>query len=171
MTNKMPFDPFAMWKDMYDKTESHWSKVVDESMRKEDFSEWMGQFLSMYLQYQNMIKQSTENYLEQANMPSRADISNLASLIVNLEAKVDDLEEMIEEDLAHQINNLNVTREVNRLKTDVKNLDKKLDAVIDLLKEHMTREPIFPEATKAAITEEVVPVEIAVTKEVVQEEK
>ncbi|BAU29264.1 polyhydroxyalkanoic acid synthase PhaR subunit [Aneurinibacillus soli] len=155
MNNKMPFDPFAMWKDMYDKTESHWSKAVDESMRKEDFSEWMGQFLSMYLQYQNMIKQSTENYLEQANMPSRADISNLASLIVNLEAKVDDLEEMIEEDLAHQINNLNVTREVNRLKTDVKNLDKKLDEVIILLKESTTREVISPVVAEAAVTKEV----------------
>lgn len=168
MNNKIPFDPFAMWKDMYEKTESHWSKVVDESMRKEDFSEWMGQFLNMYLQYQNMIKQSTEKYLEQANMPSRADISNLASLIVNLEAKVDDLEEMIEEDLAHQINSLNVNREINRLKTDVKNLDKKLDQVILLMQESMVEKAA---SLKVAEVASPAATEVATAKEAIQEEK
>lgn len=152
MSKQNPFDPFAMWKDLYDKTESQWSKVFDESMRKEDFSEWMGQFLNMYLQYQDMVKKSTENYLAQANMPSRADLSNLASLIVNLEAKVDNLEEMIEEDLSHQISSLNVGQEVSQLKTDMKNLDKKLDQVIELLQ-------------KQTETKEVSVKEVAVTKE------
>jgi polyhydroxyalkanoic acid synthase PhaR subunit len=128
-----PFDPFTIWKDLYDKTESHWSKAFDESMRKEDFSQWMGQFLNLYLQYQKMVKESTENYLAQANMPSRADLSNLASLIVNLEAKVDNLEEMIEEDVSHQINSLNVSREISRIKNDMKTLDKKLDSILELL--------------------------------------
>ncbi|AMA73792.1 MULTISPECIES: poly(R)-hydroxyalkanoic acid synthase subunit PhaE [Aneurinibacillus] len=133
MSNQIPFDLFAMWKDLYDKTESQWSKIFDESMRKEDFSEFMGQFLNMYLQYQNMVKQSTEKYLAQANMPSREDISNLASLIVNLEAKIDNLEEIIEEELSHQLNSLNMAREITQVKNEMKNLDKKLNQVMDLL--------------------------------------
>ncbi|WP_051330838.1 poly(R)-hydroxyalkanoic acid synthase subunit PhaE [Aneurinibacillus terranovensis] len=135
MSQQIPFDPFSMWKELYDKTETHWSQVFDETMRKEDYSEWMGQFLNMYLQYQNMVKQSAEKYLEQANIPSRADISNLASLIVNLEAKVDGLEELMEGDLSHQISNLDTTSEINRLKTDMKAIDKKMDQVLKLLKQ------------------------------------
>lgn len=157
MSKQNPFDPFAMWKDLYDKTESQWSKTFDESMRKEDFSEWMGQFLNLYLQYQNMVKQSTENYLAQANMPSRADLSNLASLLVNLEAKVDNLEEMIEEDVSHQISSLNVSREMNRLKTDMKSIDKKLDQLMTLLeKQAETKEAPIKEASVK---------EVAATKE------
>ncbi|WP_052947796.1 polyhydroxyalkanoic acid synthase subunit PhaR [Aneurinibacillus tyrosinisolvens] len=135
MSQQTPFDPFSLWKDLYDKSESQWSKVVDETMHKEDFSEWMGQFLNMYLQYENMIKQSTEKYLHQANMPSRADISNLASLMVNLEAKVDDLEEIVEESLSQQMKTLEASREVNRLKTDIRNLDKKLEQILTLVKD------------------------------------
>jgi polyhydroxyalkanoic acid synthase PhaR subunit len=133
VSKQNPFDPFAMWKNLYDKTESQWSKAFDESMRKEDFSEWMGQFLNMYLQYQDMVKQSTEKYLSQANVPSRADLSNLASLIVNLEAKVDNLEEMIEEDLSHQISSLNEGQEINRLKSDINDINKKLDQVLEFI--------------------------------------
>jgi polyhydroxyalkanoic acid synthase PhaR subunit len=135
VNQQLPFDPFTVWKDMYEKTESHLSKTLDETMRKEDFSQWMGQFLNMYLQYQNMVKQSTDKFLEQVNMPSRADISNLSALIVNLEAKVDGLEELVEGDLSHQINNLDTSREINRLKTDMKSLDKKIDQVLGLLKQ------------------------------------
>ncbi|MBN6188317.1 polyhydroxyalkanoic acid synthase subunit PhaR [Aneurinibacillus sp. BA2021] len=156
MSTQNPFDPFALWKDLYDKTETQWSKTFDESMRKEDFSAWMGQFLNLYLQYQNMVKQSTENYLAQANVPSRADLSNLASLLVNLEAKVDNLEEMIEEDLSHQISSLNVSREMNRLKTDMKSIDKKLDQLMTLLE-------------KQADTKEVAVKEDAVKEDAVKE--
>jgi polyhydroxyalkanoic acid synthase PhaR subunit len=155
VSKQNPFDPFSMWKDVYDKTESHWSKMFNESMSKEDFSAWMGQFLNVYLQYQSMIQQSTEKYLAQANMPSRTDLSNLASLLVNLEAKVDNLEEMIEEDLSHQINSLNVSREVNKLKSDMKNLDKKLDQILDVLKKQAeTKEASVKEVAAAKENEQ-----------------
>ncbi|WCK55814.1 polyhydroxyalkanoic acid synthase subunit PhaR [Aneurinibacillus sp. Ricciae_BoGa-3] len=153
MNQQIPFDPFAVWKDMYDKTESHWSKSIDETMRREDFSQWMGQFLNMYLQYQNMVRQSTDKILEQVNMPSRADISNLSALIVNLEAKVEGLEELVEGDLSHQINNLDTTREVNRLKIDIKSLDKKMDQVLKLLKQQEEMVSSLKETAAAKETE------------------
>jgi len=134
MSQQMSFDPFKIWKEFYDKSESHFSKMFDETMHKEDFSEWMGHFLNLYIQYQNMVKQTTEKYLEAANFPSRADISNLASLIVNLESKVDDLEDIVETGLQGKSNATDVTKEINNLKKNMDKIEGKLDKLLELVK-------------------------------------
>ena len=133
MTQQMSFDPFALWKQMYDKMEEQWSQTIDESMHKEDFSKWMGQCLNGYLQYQDMARKSTEKYLEQTNMPSRQDLANVASMVINIEEKVDCLEQTIEEDILDNLKQLDVLKEVKSLKTEVARLSKKMDQVVDLL--------------------------------------
>ncbi|MDP4106870.1 MAG: poly(R)-hydroxyalkanoic acid synthase subunit PhaE, partial [Bacillota bacterium] len=75
-------DPFAVWKNMYDKTEAKWNEVLHETMQKEGFSEWLGQVQNAYLQYQQLVQKSTDNYLKQVNIPTRDEISNVASLII-----------------------------------------------------------------------------------------
>lgn len=136
MNQQMPFDPFKIWKEFYDKSESQWGKVMDDNMQKEDFSQWMGQFLNLYLQYQNMVKQSTEKFMETSNIPSRADISNLASLIVNLESKVDNLEDIFETEVAGKSSKISkdFAQEIDRLKNDLKNFDNKIEQILELVK-------------------------------------
>lgn len=133
MSQQMSFDPFALWKQMYDKAEEQWSQTVDETMHKEEFSKWMGQCLNGYLQYQNLTRQSAEKYLEQANMPSRQDISNLANLVIHVEGKVDNLEQIIEEELVDRLKQDELAKEVRSLKTDVAKMSKRLDQLFELL--------------------------------------
>ncbi len=133
MSQQIPFDPFAIWKQMYDKAEEQWNQTLDETMHKEEFSKLMGQSLNGYLHYQNLAQKSTEKYLEQANMPSRQDLSNVASIVISVEDKVDKLEQTIEENVLDRLKQFDLTKEVQSLKSDVSNISKRLDQLFELL--------------------------------------
>lgn len=136
MTQKNFLDPFQVWKSMYDQTESKMNEVIHETMQKEGFSEWMGQVQNGYLQYQQMVQKTTEGYLKQANMPTRDEISSIASLIINLEEKVEDLDEKIEEELLTN----SAASEINKLKASISKLDKKIDTLLKAIQ--VTEEPV-----------------------------
>jgi polyhydroxyalkanoic acid synthase PhaR subunit len=103
---------------------------------KEDFpSQGMGQILEMNLQFKKLLNETTEQYLEQVNMPTRSDLANISSLIVNVDAKIDDLEELVENTKANQADQEGIQRELTTLKRDMKNLDTKLNQVLSMLKE------------------------------------
>ncbi len=85
-------DPFALWKKLYDQTEEQWSKVMGETVKSESFAAWLGFLQKQMLEYQDAVRKSTEKYLEQAHLPSKNDLANLATLIINLENKVDELD-------------------------------------------------------------------------------
>lgn len=128
MFTNMPVDPFSMWKNIYDQTEATWNKTLQEMMEKESFSESMGDTLNYYLQYQELVNKMTETYLKEVNMPSRSEIADIASLIINLEEKVDQFNDETDDKLIE----LNTTKknEIGQLKTAVSNLDEKLTALL-----------------------------------------
>jgi polyhydroxyalkanoic acid synthase PhaR subunit len=133
-------DPLAMWKEIYQKTEATWSDAIQDSMKKEPFSEGLGQTLNNHLQYQELISKMTETYLKQVNMPTRGEIASIASLIINLEGKVDDLQDKIEvETLENE-----TVKEINLMKRSVVNLEKKLDKVLELLEETSGKKTALP---------------------------
>ncbi len=136
------YNLFEMWKDLYDQSSSY----VDDKV-KEDFpSQGIGQILEMNLLFKKFLNETTEQYLEQVNVPTRNDIANLSSLIVNVDAKVDSLEELLE-DSRDQAGQPELQKEVANLKKEMKNLDTKLNQILDLLKE-------TKEATATAATNE-----------------
>lgn len=124
MSQTLPVDPFKIWKEIYNKTESTFSEAIQETLGKEAFSEGLGHTLDGYLQYQEFVTKTAESYLAQFNMPTRTEVANVASLVINMENKIDQLEEQIEQ-LAEES-----TKEVNSLKRTITNLDKKLDRVL-----------------------------------------
>ena len=85
---------FEMWKDFYYPNQ----QSIDEKV-KEDFpSQGIGQVLEMNLLFKKMLDEITENYLESVNIPTRNDLASIFHhLIVNVDSKVDDLEELLEE--------------------------------------------------------------------------
>ncbi|MGM0876338.1 MAG: polyhydroxyalkanoic acid synthase subunit PhaR [Bacillota bacterium] len=135
MTQQKNFNPMDLWKDIYNQSESYWGNVLDEKMKEEYFSEWMGKVLEMNLQVKNMLNETTENYLTQVNLPTRNDLSNIASLVVNVDSKVDNLEELVEETSANQVNQAELKREMTRVKNEIKSLDNKLNEILALLNE------------------------------------
>lgn len=131
------FDPFQAWKDVYDKTESYWGKVIGDNMNREEFSQLMGNVLNMNLQYQQAVNEVTGRYLHQVNVPTKEDVANVASLVINVEEKVELLEEQFDDRFdeleAQQESASALKKDVTKLKSDVKSLDKKLDKVLSLL--------------------------------------
>ncbi|MBV7507685.1 DUF4164 family protein [Bacillus sp. sid0103] len=121
---------YDMWKDLYSQS----SKFFDEKIGKDFPSQGMGQILEMNLQFKKMIDESTLKYLEFMNVPSRNDIANISSLIVNVDAKVDDLEERLEERFDNQGDQESFKTELSNLKKDMKNLDHKLNQILTVLK-------------------------------------
>ncbi|WP_458413642.1 polyhydroxyalkanoic acid synthase subunit PhaR [Schinkia sp. CFF1] len=130
-------DLFEIWKNVYDQTESYWSKVLDENLATEDFSKGLGKVLDMNLQYTRLVNDSTNAYLEQMNMPSKDDLAKLASLIVNVEAKVDQMEEVLEEAIVVQADQQNQANEIKELQIEVRKINRKMDQILDLLKKQV----------------------------------
>lgn len=135
MSQQTSFDPFTMWKSFYDKTESNWNELINENLQKEAFSEWMGQSLNTYLIYQEFIQKTTENYLKQVNMPTRTEVSNLATLIINLEDKVDQLDQKAEQGLFDQ-QAVADNAEISKLKNEITKLDRKIDKILKMLQQN-----------------------------------
>lgn len=136
MTKTNTLDPFKMWKNIYDQTESSWSDIIQQSMRKESFSEGMGETLNQFLQFQELTKKMSESYLEQMNVPSRDELASVASLVINLEDKIDNLEDSFEKD----IEKLDQAEEITELRNSVTDLDKKMDLVLQAIEGIKTKE-------------------------------
>lgn len=129
MTKQNISDPFTLWKSMYEQTEAKLSESIHETLKTEEYAEMLGHLQSGFLQYQQLIQTTTDAYLKQINVPTNEEISNIASLIINLEEKMESLDEKIEENLSNQT----VTSEITKLKTSVSKLDKKMTQILDLL--------------------------------------
>ena len=124
------FNFYDMWKDLY----SHSSKFFDEKVSNDFPSQGMGQVLEMNLQFKKMIDESTVKYLEFMNVPTRNDIASISSLIVNVDAKVDDLEEKLEEKFDNSGDQESFKTELSNLKKEMKSLDNKMNQILHLLK-------------------------------------
>ncbi|MFJ8262872.1 polyhydroxyalkanoate biosynthesis repressor PhaR [Rummeliibacillus sp. NPDC094406] len=128
MSQTVTLDPFKIWKDMYEKTESTWRGAIQDTLGTEQFAQGLGQIQNQYVQYQEVVNTMTESYLKQVNIPSREEIAKVASLIINVDTKIDDMEDLIDEQKD------STTSEIDQLKKDVNNLNHKLDQVLELLK-------------------------------------
>lgn len=147
MTQKISFEPFTIWKDMYEHTEKAWNEVIQDSLGKESFSEGLGQIQSNYLQYHEMINTLTEAYFKQANIPTPDEIANVAALVINLEEKIDTIDDQLYE------NSENSSKEITQLKRSISKLEKKFDKVLEAIsaldKKIVAGEDVSSEATSA----------------------
>lgn len=134
MSNQKTYDPFAMWQDYYKNVQNYWGPSINEKVGTEEFSEWMGKVLEGNLLFRNMTDKNTKQFLEQMNLPTREDLASLSSLIINLDQKIDDMEEQLEESVEKQLTTENMKKEMTSLKKEVKEIGSKLDEVLAFLK-------------------------------------
>lgn len=123
------FNFYEIWKDYY----SQYSNLLDDQVTKQFPAQAVGQMLEMNLQLKKMLNETTERYYEIVNLPSRNDLAHISSQIVNIDAKVDDLEEFIQESKDNQRDAVEIQREITSLKKDMKSLDTKLNQILTLL--------------------------------------
>ncbi len=95
-TGGMP-DPFQFWRDIYSQNEATWGKLLEQNMGTEAFAQMIGQTLDAYVSFQKALRDSMNRYLETMNLPSRDDFGRVGAQIVALEAKIDAVDEKLED--------------------------------------------------------------------------
>ncbi|MEI4800599.1 polyhydroxyalkanoic acid synthase subunit PhaR [Bacillus sp. FJAT-51639] len=126
-------DPLQAWKEVYEQTEKFWGKTLGETIKTEEYSAWMGSVLDLNLFYQKMMNDATKGYLEKVNIPTQEDIARVATLVINLENKVDNIEEFLEGNTESLGQSLTIKRDVTKVKQDIRTLENKLDKILELL--------------------------------------
>ncbi len=94
-------DTLAQYKKFLDDSLEAWSKVLGQAMETEGFAAAMGKFLEQYLDsvgpVRKSLQSSNEEFLRTMNLPSRKQVTDLASHVISLEGRLEALEERIED--------------------------------------------------------------------------
>lgn len=89
----------TQWKQFLDQWIEAWSKVLGQAMGTAEFARVMGQTLDSFLVAQAPVKKAVDQQIEQAlqafNLPSRSQVTAVAKQIVELEERIERLEDGI----------------------------------------------------------------------------
>jgi polyhydroxyalkanoate synthesis regulator phasin len=89
----------TQWKQFLDQWIEAWSKVLGQTMGTEQFAKLMGQSLDQFLVAQGPVKKAADQHVEQVlqalNLPSRSQLTAVAKQIVELEERIERLEDTI----------------------------------------------------------------------------
>jgi polyhydroxyalkanoic acid synthase PhaR subunit len=99
-------DPMAMWKKMFESNEQNWTQFMAQMVATPEFAAGLGRSASNQAAMREAVRRSAQAYLEAANMPSREDLARIASQIVALDAKLDDLADRLEDTLPEALDDL-----------------------------------------------------------------
>ncbi|MCS6880939.1 MAG: hypothetical protein RMK84_02375 [Oscillochloridaceae bacterium] len=96
-----PNDPIGTWRTIRDANLDAWAKGMAALVNTEVFANAIGLQLDTILAASAPIRQAVnqymETYLAQINMPSRAEVINLASRLTNIEMRLDDMQVQLDE--------------------------------------------------------------------------
>jgi len=92
-------DLLTQWKQFLDQWIEAWSKVLGQAMGTGEFAKLMGQSLDQMLATAAPAKKVVDQQIEQAlqalNLPSRTQLTGIAKQLVELEDRIDRLEDSI----------------------------------------------------------------------------
>lgn len=93
--------PAEAWKRSMDRWLSAWTGVLEDAGQRPEFAASSGQALNRMLDIQKPLRDQTEatmqRWLDALNMPSRADLVRLARQVNDVNARLDELGDRIEE--------------------------------------------------------------------------
>jgi Poly(R)-hydroxyalkanoic acid synthase subunit (PHA_synth_III_E) len=92
-------DLLTQWKQFLDQWIEAWSKVLGQAMGTEQFARMMGQSLDQMLvtaaPAKKVVDQQIEQALQALNLPSRSQLIGIAKQLVELEDRIDRLEDSL----------------------------------------------------------------------------
>lgn len=98
---KPPPTPTEAWKRSMDRWLASWSSLLEETTTTPQFAAASGQALNRVLDVQKPLRDQTEEamqrWLEAINMPSRADIIRLARQLNDVNARLDELGDRLDD--------------------------------------------------------------------------
>lgn len=95
--NATPLDPWAFFRQWFEVASAAWSHPLEEMLRSDAFAQASGAFLESASIAQRALRQAAEAQLAALGMPSREDVARVAGLVVQVETKVDRIEETLED--------------------------------------------------------------------------
>lgn len=93
----IPSDPVSFGVQWYNATSGPVAEFAEGALQKDEVLGPASRFLESYTTFYNVFKKNAEENLGTLQMPSRADISRVAGLVIALEDKVDRIEEAFED--------------------------------------------------------------------------
>lgn len=79
------------WRQTATDMENRWNEYLNQVMGTEAFGQMMSRSMDSYLTVQSTFSRGMEQYLRALNLPTRADIVQLAERVALLEQKIDTL--------------------------------------------------------------------------------
>jgi hypothetical protein len=93
-------DLLAQWKQFLDQWIAAWSRALEQAMGTEAFAQALGKQLEATLNVASPVKKAAEQHIEATlaglGVPSRSQVTGIARQIVQLEEKVEGLEDRLE---------------------------------------------------------------------------
>lgn len=94
-------DLMGQWKQFVDQSIEAWARALGQAMNTEAFAQMLGRYLDQYLvsygPAKKAVEQSAEGALQALGLPSRAQLTGLARQVVELDERVERLEDMVGE--------------------------------------------------------------------------
>jgi len=92
-------DLMGQWKQFLDQWVEAWSRVLGQAMGTDAFAQMMGRSLDQWLAAQGPARKASEQSLEATlgalNLPSRAQVTALAKQLIDLEERLERIEDAI----------------------------------------------------------------------------
>lgn len=83
------FDPFTLWRQLYEVSERAFAGVIERAMGTSRFARVNGKVMELILASQRLTRDSTRMMMTAMNLPTREDLARLGELVIQLEEKVD----------------------------------------------------------------------------------
>ncbi|SRR5208337_547908 len=98
--NGKRFDPMEPWRGVRDVYMDAWAKTMVDMVNSEAYAQASGAMLDTYLTVSSPFREAIEKAmlktLEQLAMPSRADIVSIAERMTNIEMRLDDMDDKLD---------------------------------------------------------------------------
>jgi polyhydroxyalkanoic acid synthase PhaR subunit len=120
----IPADPFTFMKQWYDATSETWATVIGDIIGTERFMESASQFMESYTSLYRTFRRANEEFFNNLQLPTRSDIARVAELVIEVEDKVDQIEDAFEDFEDHYTKGVPVNQEVR-----LEQVERKLDAL------------------------------------------
>lgn len=101
MTQQGPVSPdlLKQWKEFVDQWIAAWARVLEQAMGTEAFAKALGKQLDAFLNAASPVKKAAEEHIEQTltglGLASRSQVTNLAKQVIQVEEKIETLEDHV----------------------------------------------------------------------------
>jgi len=82
-------------REAYDQAFEGWSKTMQDMVASEEFASASGQILRQYVEMQEALRAATRATAESMLLPTADDLARIATLVVNVERKVDEVSDEV----------------------------------------------------------------------------